>query len=55
MFDNQLTYLKSSSKQLSTRDWQTTSIQAPILGKKIRLADKSDNHVIYHHTVKKEG
>ena len=26
----------------------TTSVQAPILGKRILLADKSDNHVLYH-------
>ena len=25
-----------------------TSVQAPILGKRILQADKSDNHVIYH-------
>ena len=25
-----------------------TSVQAPILGKKILLADKYDNHVLYH-------
>ena len=26
----------------------TTSVQAPVLGKRILLADKSDNHVLYH-------
>ena len=44
MFDNQ---------QFSTWILQTTSIQAPVFRKKIRLADKSDNHVIYHASLAK--
>ena len=47
MFDSM--YLKFNSKQSSTRDiGNTTSVQAPVLGKRILLADKSDNHVLYH-------
>ena len=51
MFDSM--YLKFNSKQYSTLGFSkrnTTSVQAPILGKRILLADKSDNHVLYHIT-----
>ena len=41
---------ETDSKQSST--WElargnTSSVQAPILGKRILLGDKSDNHVLY--------
>ena len=49
MFDNhileiqlQTVFYPGFSKQ------NITSVQAPILGKKILLADKCDNHVLYH-------
>ena len=44
--------MKFNSKQSSTRDLHSkqniTSVQAPVLGKKILLVDKSDNHVLSH-------
>ena len=47
MFDS--IHLKFNSKQSSTRNLgNPTSVQAPVLGKKILLADKCDNHVLYH-------
>ena len=48
MFDG--IYLKLNSRQSSTRERNTSSVQAPVLGKRILLADKSDNHVLYHIT-----
>ena len=44
MFDNQHTW---NSNSRLPGILQMTSVQAPNLGKKIWLADKSDNHVLY--------
>ena len=32
----------------SKRNTCTTSVQASILGKRVLLADKSDNHILHH-------
>ena len=41
-------YLKFNSKQSWDLAKEITSVQAPILGKRILQADKSDNLAIYH-------
>ena len=45
MFDG--IYLKLNSRQSSTRERNTSSVQAPVLRERILLADKSDNRVLY--------
>ena len=50
MFDS-----KFNSKQSSTRDLAKEILQTPILRKRILLADKSDDFVLYHIAIAKFG
>ena len=53
MFDRKFNSKQSSTPDFSERN--TTSVQTLILGKRILLADKSDDYVLYHIAIAKFG